>query len=343
VWVQVYAKVATYDDGGGSPTPPADATAVFYVNNDGDLKAYSGNAWVVLTTLASPTAASAFAVHLDYKARKWDLYYRNSNVPGDALVKANATALSFKTGAISTKLTSVTVDTETAGNIDAVALTNEKSIVPVNDSSAANLLSVRRKAKQSVLCPLPPYAYADDANRTLGGTLGNDLKKGLVNGDHVQFYDYSDVGVKSFEDSLLDTGAWVGSTAIKIPPGAGVWIDRSQSTADTYAFYSYGSLPGNDPAQEIFDSTEIGGGWNPVIWPYSLGAATQAGDGWDFSPVAGDRLWIYENNIYLVLRYDAGVWKKVGETAASNYALKPGQPFWYQRKSGAGSFSWVPD
>lgn len=336
-WVFLYAALAPHDDAHGEPPAGTDAGA-FYVNTNGQLKARSGANWVPLRTVPRGSF-SCYAMHINFLARKWDLYVYTVPVVADTLEKANPTALDFNdafTGG--TTLNSVTLDTELESLMDEVALT-------AGTRGLGNLKVAPLWLPAGVKVPsrIPGFDYTYDDDNFLDKRLGVDLGAGMRDGDAISVPTETH-GFQKFE---RNAGAWIASdvllpSQVPITPMTSFVLDRPAGT-NTYAFFAYDTLtplphPGQPGSKYITGVNNLSSaGYNLLTWP--LEESRTAVQDFGIPKSDGDRIYIFTANSVRVLNYNAstGRWREGSKPSLA--ALSEGQTFWYYRNN-AGSVEW---
>jgi hypothetical protein len=341
VWIRLYVKPVPYDITEDLPAPGTNDVAGFFVTSTGSLMVLDGEGYVVQTT-TDPVPTNqwlGFVVHADYATEEWDLYM-TANPFGAPLSLVNGFALSFYTGATHrSTLRQLVIQSTPTGYVDAVAVAAGDTLLQSDD----NVMAFDLPTDKAFMMPPPPYQYSAPDNE-LSGQMGTDLAKGLSNDDKVRF-----LTTNGWESAYLDAGSWqddtVNATDRAINHGQNFWVDRRGTNSNSAVFYPYGTPPTN-VAQTIYGTNEPAKkGWNNLVWPINLGARGQfEGNGWHFDSAANnDKLWIYENNAYTVLKYSSSSnhWSKVGSRTATDRKLIPGGSFWYQRRVGS-DYEWDP-
>ncbi len=88
IWVQFYAKPVFAE----TNTVPADASAVFYINTNGNVVAYSNTVPVTHTGITCQTGTwHQFLIHVDYAEQTWDLSVDETNVLSDHALYSSQT------------------------------------------------------------------------------------------------------------------------------------------------------------------------------------------------------------------------------------------------------------
>jgi len=216
-----------------------------------------------------------------------------------------------------------------------VVVTNNETYAAYRQSRALNRIYY-------VGAPVDPR----DGDRTVGGTLGNQLASGLATGD--MMYIYTNGASQPLEYRLnVALGGWLGvsgeSTGISIPVGQGVTIRRvSGLGASSTNTFLAGTVPSNAPPVVIYP------GYNIVSWPYAS-PGTLAGKFTDLTPATT----VIKDYIYL---QNGGSDIKFGHLSASsawmsgydlnggtlvNDTLQPGAAI-VIRHIGPGNGTWTP-
>jgi hypothetical protein len=341
-WVQVYTKPAPF-----YTTPTNSMTGVagaFYVASTKYLRAYSGSTWSNLVA-DFPTNQSewiGFAAHLDYKAKKWDLYYTRNGYD-TTMSRANAGPLSFSSSGAPGAMSNILISTEAQAPIDAFAAcsggavgvnANSKQYVKVTMSDMLN------PTKQ--LTGLAGHDFTG-GDATLGGALGSELAALTSPGDTIRVY--HGTGYWTYTNS--GTG-WVRTDIAYPLPGActnyggrGFDIAADATPLSGRAFFHQFNA-----GTVAYDSVPIKGdvsgtGWNMLAWPKSTSVANSSSSRWGFSvnAVTGDKLYIRDkaNRKYKMLAWKNGQWMD-GASSAS-YVLKSGDGMWYYT-TGNGDWTW---
>ncbi len=114
VYWRVYSRPVRYEDEGGSdaPTNCAGASAAFYVDTNGYVKAYvfdgSSNTWTTLTAIQIPSNIwVGFEININYISSNWNIWASTNGFVTST--KLNGSALQFPTNSSSTKLDNVAV------------------------------------------------------------------------------------------------------------------------------------------------------------------------------------------------------------------------------------------
>ncbi|MBM4147767.1 MAG: hypothetical protein FJ224_01800 [Lentisphaerae bacterium] len=335
VWVRVFVKPVPVDET-IAPTPATNAVAAFYISQSGVLKAVATNSYKDVASGMPTNVWMGFAVHLDYGAQAYDLYQLPTNSAyGAPMQRLNPAPLAFYTGATHrSTLQQVAIESSSTGYVDAVAIGVETGMLSV----AQYVRIDDRPAGKSTMTAPPPYEYSGSA-ATMAGRLGDDMKRGSADGDVVRF-----LTTNGWKNSQLNVGAWQVPNDVEIPHGQSVLIDRRANSRDSVAFYPYNTAPTNAVQMIFDDGTPVKLGWNNLVWPAALGERGQSdGAGWHFDAAAnGDKLWIYRDGQYVVLKYDSGdgKWKEIGVRTESAVKLRPGETFWYKRV--ASTYPWNP-
>lgn len=340
IWVQVYAKPAFFAD---EPTL-SDVTAAFYVSSNGTLRAYARtnavDGWTNLTSSMPADSWIGFAAHIHYSNQTWDLFY-TTNGYGTTMRRANGAPMAFVSSA-SNRLYGVSIESEPIAYVDAVAVSLAST---TNAASTTNVLSQERAAGTNTTrsySGIPPRNYtAGDDSTIVYGSLGNDMKQGLNNGDEILVY-YTN-GWNRYQ---LNGGSWQfmsGISNLQITATMGLLTIRGASS-NVFAFYP--NMQRATPADPTLYGTNNSNmaGWNLLSWPYLESRTANSVKGWGFSSaLLGDMIYIKNNNRYVKLWWDTssgGRWKQ--SAAVSGYSLSSGQSFWYYCRSG-GTVTWNID
>lgn len=343
VWVQIYSK-PVFASSDASPSVASNEVGAYYVASSGVLRAYSGSAWSNLNAVIPGNKWIGFATHLDYDAKKWDLYVSTNGVYGDVMVRANKYgAMDFNTAATSsaTCLTNFIIElaAETNMYLDVVAASYGYTNLVTTYS---NVVAYDRIVGQSVAAAMPPYNYGsiNSVTNTLDGQLGIDLKRGLTSNDVVYVSYTNGLNKYALDAAML----WQGEGAIV---ASNLYINKSMgmqmkkvSGRDTVVFYpfgEYGPASTNVILVEGVNNPTVEG-WNFLASPFStVRTPNHATLNFGFNNDAADGDRIYLRNRMLVFSTWDSKWRD-GAKVATNQ-LAPGEAFWYYRKA-ATSFTW---
>lgn len=325
VWCSFYSKVTTQSSDPGHLD--VSTVAGFYVQSDGQVMAYSNNAWVSVATGVPTSGWLGFAVHLDYNEDEWDIYKTpNTYSYGDELTKLNAYGpLAFKAGASPTELTQVSIEGTTY--LDELAVSYDDDPVASSPPNAANagINIILGENLTGVLTK-----YFDPADCGMDGPLGIAMSSGLLLNDVVYVY---------------QSGAWTTLTCSG--PGQGFTSSGGYPVIrpTTAVFVEFGATAGTRaPArvaaysslQQPSATTPVLNGWNALAVPHGAVNVTVGTLGLP-SPQEGDQIWVkrltggYEIPIY----WSGAAWLQ-GRTDVTGMGLSGGQAFWY-RRAGTGT------
>ena len=252
-----------------------DAAAAFFLNTDGELNAYSNNAFVVVKTGLNTNDWVGFAVQLDFASKKWNLYLRSQAVTnGGSLALANTAApLAFRSGYTGTSVTNIEVSGITY--LDAVKLLQGSGLVTADSPETIVPRTVNySNTNQWYASRVADKTYGAGEN-DLGGQLGADLAAGLTAGDHVRVFTED-----GWQEYVLESdGLWTavgGATApglVTLVPGQPVWFQFATPVADRFALYDSDWIPEALASQNTqpaaLNITETGGsadGWSAFVW-----------------------------------------------------------------------------
>jgi len=353
VWCQVYMKPILYS---GMPDSDLAGTnaAAFCVTTDGDLLAYSSNAWTNVGSV--PTNQwLGFAVHLDYANSNWDIYvFSNASYykQGRLFTKMNDTPMGFNTNSpAKSEFVQMVV---TNGSTDSTYLDALAVSLGVSNCAATlmNVVGVDRLANQTFMSGTPPYDYGDQSltagkelslalSRNLDGT--NDT---LASADQFRFMDstagWSWYSLNASEDWEWQAGALPANA--RLYPGTALWMQR-KGTRDAATFYPYVSEPSYTDTTIYGTNNGTHKGWNFLAWPYTRqDRSVNAGAGQlGLTEGAGCKIYIYEDNRYIKLWWNTGANAWYQGRSPSTYVLKTGQGFWFYRNmDGTQAGGWDP-
>ena len=350
VWCQVYLKPVLYS---GTPDSSLAGTnaAAFCVTTDGDVLAYSSTSWSNVGSVAT-NQWLGFAAHLDYANSNWDLYVSTNAVyysPGRLFTKMNDTPLGFNNSSPAKAefaQMAITNGSTTATYVDALAV----SLGITNCASTlTNVAAMDRLANQTFICGTPPYDYSDTSL-----TAGNDLSLALSRNldganndtsvaDGLRFFDVAEGWSWLTLDASTNWQSQAGVTAANadLTPGMAMWMQRKGSR-DAVAFYPFVSPPSYGSTLLYGSNHAVHRGWNFLAWPYIRPSrSVNDGAGLGFTPIAGCRIYIYENDRYTKLWWNANASAWWESRTESSYVLKPGQGFWFYRAD-TGNVGWNP-
>lgn len=336
VWCQFFCDSSPYDDEAGVSRPAVDSNSVaqFYIATNGALCAYvsygTSNSWTNVVNVTTG-ATMGVALHLDYRARLWDLYLTSGSY-GSTMHKANAMPMAMQTNAYAVlKLGDFTI--QSAAVIDAFGMAVGTGTPSAG--SPTNVAFQRFTANSTNMVGVLAHNYGSGIASTLAGALGYDLMTGLHDGDMVRLF-YTNAS--QWNQYTLSDGAWTKSAAnpaylepsnLVISAGMGMWV-MSTGGSNGAIFRPYTTLPSitnvvygtNDPVML---------GWNMLGWPYP--SSQNASAGWGFTPGAGtgDRMYIYENGGYVKLWWDNDNKRWRQGASLSSYTMNGGQAFWFYR------------
>ena len=348
-WIRVYVKPSPVSP---LPTPDDQTACAFCVDSLNQLRAYSGDTWEILQTGFPVGQWVGFAVHVDYKMDKWDLYWTTgSGGAGTVYDKANkTTALSFNTAAVNnvTNLTEVTVSSADPTYVDAVLA--GRGGFDVDDDSASNLVVQTIGAIQNARMMLGFLGNTYSAGEnSLTDLLGDYLQSFLREGDEITIYDTNNVN-QIYQFDPDDPDGWVplfGSddpSGIYVTSGMGVWLTPTNSdTIYGFGAYNAGAEP---PGTVIPGKDAVAKGWRQLAWTRPFDSVANSGaNRWGFAggvAEAGDRLYVSNivDGTWHVLHWHdpTGTWKEGFWDSIMRMARSQG--FWYYKWLHAGSKTW---
>jgi len=349
IWVQTYAKPATYYDANGS-TPPSvanDTAAAFYVQRGtGKLRMFSGAAWVDGDHVATvPTDAwLGLSVHLDYNAETWSLYVQTNGLYGDPMVRVTTNLLTFNNNHTASSFVGASIETELPTYIDALAISEGYDAV---STMYTNVIVQERMANDSRIYSLPPYEYTG-VERQLDNLLGDDLARGrkLTDGDDV----YGDrvklrIGDAWVPFHLDSPGVWDGSGINTYRATNNVAFERMPGT-DFAVFYAYTNAVHDEYYDMLFHgSGPPHHGWTQAAWPPVFPTR-------GFNDTPGTSLptndfpevWLLrDHRLRRLYHSPLRGWMdaSVRPPAVATIVLQPGEGFWYRRRE-TGQIEWEP-
>jgi len=309
-WCMLYVNLlARFEDGGTSQEPEIEPDTVcsFYVNTNSELKAYNGTGWVVQTNGIAQGVGNwyGFAAHLDYAARKWDLYYSTGGSHLENLVKVNDLALQMN--ALATNNTCLSKLVVSSGDdlyIDEMAAS--EGFFSVSDNSGVTLdVELYEPAETNTAFVIPIASrYTNTATGdTLAGTVGHEIAAGLTENDRILVYNTNGWN----EYNLNASGDWVeyqgpgpdmDPADVRVRVVSGLRLERVGAT-EGISFYAYNELavangtPVNQTPLGGTDAGDESGGYTGLVNPHLTPRDVQNGLGFDQSLLEhGDSLWI---------------------------------------------------
>lgn len=183
-----------------------------------------------------------------------------------------------------------------------------------------------------------PVEYANAADRTIGGKLGEQLKSGLVDGDSLTIvtnstgYTYNLVG-----------GAWENTSGDALlnkewAPGVGMVVTRGAGGGSTTTVFA---------GLKETNSVHVGipsGSWTYLTWPHN-DASFNNGAALGVAASSGDYIYIQTNGAanYIPARYNAGTWRTRlnGTGPALSLTLQAGDGIIYRTAGASKEFSTV--
>ncbi len=336
VWIRLYAKPAPYDDSEGSPTPAADVAAAFYVNETGDLMAYSNTTWIAVVSGLPTSGWIGLSAQVDYANNKWDLYYETTGAYGTSLTRANTKPLDFNGAFIGDHMSSFAVDSGLLGYLDAMSLAPDPDSVAVAEDDANPNLAVDDLTLAVGTSRLGGFArgfaaqYLQDGEGGAITPLGNYLLSLMNDGDELYVQTASGALVVLTRGTNGGGPYWASAEGgnpwdIEVGPASAVRISRQAGGTTTAAFRKYG-----DAVALPTDVTIFGDGWTGLAWPKEFAAAI---NNLGFNAANGDRIYIFADSGPVILNFRDGIGWRQG-ASYSSYQFNPGQAFWYRRSAG---------
>jgi hypothetical protein len=341
VWLQIYAKPTLL---AGTPPDPISSQVIGFcvttstVNN---LKVYSGSGWVSPDVVSNVPSGAwlGFAAHLDYGAKKWQLYVSTNGLFGDSMRRVNAAALDFNAASVATcsNLTHITITNRSVSEysyVDVLAATPAYTRPTVGTYS--NVTAPDRLAGTANPAVMPPYVYADPDN-TLTGAIGDDLAIGLMGGDKLEIFFTNGWNVYNLNVSTnwaKDSASSMNPGDLHLQPSMGLVVKRGASTGgvDTVVFYPFDLMPTNSTTNltiyGVADTTYRG--WNLLASPFTdtrIANGSTHATGFGFQPTNyGDRIYFPDR----MLHWSPTGWREGSRN--STYRMVPGELFWYYHK-----------
>lgn len=343
VWIRLYARPGLYDDSEESPQPANEVAAAFYINTDGDLKAYSDAAWVTVKSGLNTSGWIGLAAQLDYDNGRWDIYYDDSGVYGQELVRANGSTLLFNAEFTGNHITGFAVDSGLPTYIDELSLIATNLEVPEEpDNTEVVVKTLEIPQGASILAGLAAgfatqYLEVDGSPTLLGAYLLSLMN----NGDRLLVQSADNGGSLSVLERLSADGVpyWNDITgtaaATLVGPATGVQIQRLAGDTVTTAFRK------SDGGNLIPYDVPLFGTDNATRWTALASPQTGSRSPADMNfanAVNDDRVFVYDGDSVVQLRYLNGGWRQGG--AAPSYQFTQGQVFYYRRN--AGGTTWNP-
>jgi hypothetical protein len=331
IWVQVYSKVQPFTDVPADDSLDANQVMGFFVLTNGNLYAYDGDHWTNTAAVSSvgTNLWLGFAVHLDYTAKRYDLYVSTNNIYGGVLKRAHTNYLAFNEDASGVAyFTKMVVTNEANGYayIDAVAVSHAYTNAGVE--SLTNLLAYDRIAGQTTMAQMPPYNYTG-ADDLLNGQVGRDLTRELSEGDKLHVYS------NGWNVYFINLGQWqeesgAGIADLEINATMGMQIQRVGSGVDAVAFYPYSNFTASVSEVYVYGTNDLDMtfGWNQFTSPFS-GIRYPNDPVYDYgfmSPTNGDTIYLAGKRLF----FNGTEWRQNSYYATN--ALLPGAGFWYYHR-----------
>jgi hypothetical protein len=284
-----------------------------------------------------------FAVHLDYVAKKWDLYYTNG-VYGSKMVKVNPSALAFNATGKDKVLNGVSVSSQKPVHLDQIIAA--KGSETVDDNSPDRLIVQTASVSTRTMLGLLGNRFLPPEN-TLDGALGDYLMTIMSDGDYVTVringttYNFTYRAGPPRWDYSHPTPPGPTPAQVAITPGMAVWLTKL-SPGTIYGFGSYDADA--TPPNTIVNGPGTDNGWTQLGWPREFDSNANGSGNWGFGPVvqAGDRIYVRDpdTGIWHVLTWNnvLNIWME-GRNP-SNFRMRPGLAFWYFKRPGSQQKEW---
>lgn len=348
VWFLCDAKMSAFPWGDDDPVLDGATAAAFFTTDNGKLKAYSNDQFIVVKSGMNTNLWIGFAVQLDFLSKKWNLYIRaEGTTNGSALVKANAAPLAFRHDYAGTKMNAVDVNGITY--LDTVKLLTAAGLV--TDSSSATI--VPRSASYSntnqwYASRVSSKTYPPGEN-DLGGQLGADLAAGLSGGDHLRVFTED-----GWQEYVLEPdGLWTlvsGTTlpgALLLASGAPVWYQFPTAVSGRFSLYDSEWLPEALASQHSqpasFNLVASGGaadGWSSFVWDSGSTKTIYPVNNAGFPVNLADQSLLFvvssSSGHYVRGFWSGGAWSTVG---GQPIVVEPGDVIWVYNTGVARTWS----
>ena len=252
-----------------------DAAAAFFLNTDGDVRAYSSTQFIDVATGLDTNEWVGFAVQLDFASKKWNLYLRSQGTAnGGSLALANtAGPLDFRTGYTGTSVTNIEVSGITY--LDAVRLLQGAGLVNADSPNTITPRTVSySNTNQWYTSRVATNTYGSGQD-TLAGQLGTDLAAGLAAGDKLRVHTTNgwQVYVLSANGAWeRASGAYSLPSAVALGAGTPVWFQVANTVTGRFSLYDANWIPealaaqaSQPPSFAINPSTDASG-WTALVW-----------------------------------------------------------------------------